>query len=125
MKISKNKKKTIIAVIITIILVVSLVVTLLVVLNPAKTHVIPDGEYMYTGEEDQYIILSEDNWCEHYWQIKGNFAYNYVSGSSDKYKIIVSEDKIYFEREYEDFVDTYDVTYDETMKIITIEKLYI
>ena len=121
-KVSKNKKKTIILIIIGIILVVSLGITLMVVLLPCKIHSIPDGEYMYSGEDNTYRILSDDNWSEHYWRIKGNNAYNYVSGSSDKYEIIVAEDKMYFERRVGNYVDTYVVTYDESTKIMTVNK---
>lgn len=98
----------------------------------SKSGPIPDGEYVWRGEEmSNTFVLSENEHHNigYYWDINGNTAQRWVSSYVDyKADIVVENNKIYFNGfKWNDIFSStengsttrYEVIYNEELKTIT------
>lgn len=87
------------------------------------SHDIPEGIYAPGKLEDTgyiyHLNTNDDAHFEHFVQIKGNYAYIFVSGLSDKYKIIQKENTLYLQDTQDDKIK-YEILYDSNEKTLRL-----
>ncbi len=112
-------------------LIITFLVLIVMLLSSCSSQtLIPNGEYINTGNDNLYVLRPEDNQLDFFWDISGDRA-NYYSSGALIYKcsIVEEADKLFFVGEtwYDLFSARelgksfkYEVIYDESTQSITV-----